>query len=100
MAPHIHVAIIAWALPRGSYSYEMLRHAAALGVADRVHFLAPRDPLDLVPYVSGADLGVIPRPSEHLNNFFSMPNKFMEMVMARLPIAVFRLGDMAAAVDH
>lgn len=102
LAPHIHVAIIAWALPRWvTYINEMLPgRAAALGVADRVHFLAPRDPLDLVPYVSGADLGVIPRPSEHLNNFFSMPNKFMEMVMARLPVAVSRLGDIVTLVDH
>jgi glycosyltransferase involved in cell wall biosynthesis len=48
--------------------------------------------------VSGADLGVIPRPSEHPNNFFSMPNKFLEMVMARLPIAVSRVGDMSEVI--
>ncbi len=102
MAPQIHVAIVATALPRwlAYVTDELPRHAAALGVADRVHFLPAQEPNDLVPYISGADIGVIPRPSEHLNNFLSMPNKFLEMVMARLPIAVSRVGDMAAAVEQ
>lgn len=100
MPPHIHVAIVATALPRWTtYLNDLLpQRAAALGVADRTHFLPAQEPNDLVPYISGADLGVIPRPSEHLNNFLSMPNKFLEMVMARLPVAVSRVGDMAEAV--
>ncbi len=102
MAPNVHLAIIAYVLPRWlQYIEEDLpRRAAGLGVADRVHFLPARAPDDLVPYVSGADLGAIPRPSEHLNNFLSMPNKFLEMVMARLPVAVSRLGDTVDVVDE
>jgi glycosyltransferase involved in cell wall biosynthesis len=101
MAPHIHVVIVAAAMPRWVpyVTADLPNRAADLGVADRVHFLPPRDPNDLVPYVSGADLGVIPRPSEHLNNFFSMPNKFLEMVMARLPVAVSRLGDIVDVIN-
>lgn len=102
MPPDIHLAVVATALPRWDayVNDELPRRAAALGIAGRVHFLAPREPNDLVPYVSGADLGVIPRPSEHPNNFFSMPNKFLEMVMARLPIAVSRLGDMSETIGE
>jgi glycosyltransferase involved in cell wall biosynthesis/SAM-dependent methyltransferase len=97
---HIHIAVVAWTLPMWTqYLAETLpQRAGALGVAGRVHFLPPREPNDLVPYASGADLGIIPRPSEHLNNFYSLPNKFMEMVMARLPIAVSRLGDIVELV--
>jgi glycosyltransferase involved in cell wall biosynthesis len=100
MPPNIHLAVVATALPRWAtyVNDELPRRAAALGIAGRVHFLTPREPNDLVPYVSGADLGVIPRPSEHPNNFFSMPNKFLEMVMARLPIAVSRVGDMSDVI--
>ncbi len=100
LAPNIHLAIVAYVLPRWvSYVEEELpKRAAALGIAERVHILPPRDPNDLVPYVSGADLGVIPRPSEHLANFLGMPNKLFEMVMARLPIAVSRLGDVVTIV--
>lgn len=102
LPPDIHLAIIAYALPRWT-SYideELPKRADERGVGHRVHFLPAREPGDLVPYVSGADLGVIPRPSEHPNNFFSMPNKFLEMVMARLPIAASRLGDIVDAIEH
>lgn len=102
LAPAVHLAIVAYALPRwASYiEAELPARAAALGVGGRVHFLPARDPEDLVPYVSGADLGVIPRPSALPNNFWSMPNKFLEMVMARLPIAASRLGDVVEAIGH
>jgi glycosyltransferase involved in cell wall biosynthesis len=102
LPPDIHLAIVAYALPRWtSYIEEALpKRAGERGVSGRVHFVPARDPGDLVPYVSGADLGVIPRPSEHPNNFFSMPNKFLEMVMARLPIAASRLGDIVDAIEH
>jgi glycosyltransferase involved in cell wall biosynthesis len=101
-APNVHLAIIAFVLPRwrGYFNDELPRRAADRGVAERVHFLPDRPPEDLVAYVSGADLGVIPRPSEHLNNFYSMPNKFLEMIMARLPIAVSRLGDIVDVVEE
>ncbi len=100
MAPSIHVAIVATVMPRWvAFVAGLPQLAAELGVGGRVHILPPREPNDLIPYVSGADLGVIPRPSEHLNNFYSMPNKFLEMVMARLPIAVSRLGDMVDMVN-
>ena len=100
MPPSIHVAIVATVMPRWVPFVEGLpRLAAAAGVGERVHILPPREPNDLIPYVSGADLGVIPRPSEYLNNFYSMPNKFLEMIMARLPIAVSRVGDMVEVIN-
>ena len=100
LTPQAHVAVVAYALPRWRryVDEELPGRAKERGVADRVHILAPRDPQDLVPYVSGASIGVIPRPSGHPNNFFSMPNKFLEMIMARLPVAVSRLGDVVEAV--
>lgn len=95
----IHVVIVASFQPRFAKFVEGLPGLAArLGVESRVHVLPARSPNDLVPYVSGADIGVIPRPSGHLNNFYSMPNKFLEMVMARLPVAVSQLGDIVDAV--
>jgi glycosyltransferase involved in cell wall biosynthesis len=102
LRPDVHLAVVAYVLPRWTsyFEEELPRRAVERGVAARVHFLPAREPGDLVPYVSGADLGVIPRPSEHPNNFYSMPNKFLEMVMARLPIAVSRLGDIVDAVQQ
>ena len=98
LAPHIHAAIIGFFQPSWkSYVQEVLPAlVASLGVADRVHFLSEREPNDIVPYISGADIGVIPAWGEQVNNLVSLPNKFHEMVMARLPLASSRLG---ATVD-
>ncbi len=96
----VHLAIVATALPRWQPFLEGLpQRAAAAGASHRVHVLPPRGPNDLVQYASGADIGVIPRPTELLNNYYSMPNKFLEMTMARLPIAVSQLKDMADTVN-
>ena len=95
LAPHIHAAIIGFFQPFWkSYVQEVLPAlAASLGVADRVHILPEREPNDIVPYISGADIGVIPAWGEQVNNLISLPNKFHEMVMARLPLASSRLGE-------
>ena len=101
LRPDVHVALVLWVTPRWEEFADGLREQArTLGVAGRVHFLPPRDPLELIPYVSGGDIGLIPRPPEHLNTYFSMPNKFMEMVMARLPIAVSELVEMQGLIER
>lgn len=100
LEPHIHAAVIGFTQPTWARwaNEELPALCKSLGVADRVHFLPAREPNDIVPFISGADLGIIPRPRGQLNNFFSMPNKFLEMVMARLPVAVSQLGDMVDVI--
>ncbi len=95
LAPHIHAAIIGFFQPRWqSYVQETLPAlAASLGVAERVHILPEREPNDIVPYISGADIGVIPAWGAQVNNLIGLPNKFHEMVMARLPLASSQLGE-------
>jgi|GEM_PF-6542873 len=66
----------------------------------RVCILPFKSPNYLIEFASGADLGVIPRPPENsLNVKWSLPNKFFEMVMARLPIAVTDLPNMVDLVE-
>ncbi|HEU0157080.1 MAG TPA: glycosyltransferase family 4 protein, partial [Stellaceae bacterium] len=92
---HVHAAIVAFYQPAWAhYGQQVLPGLAyELGVGDRVHFLPAREPNDLVPYVSGADIGVIPSWGAQINNLVSLPNKFHEMVMARLPLASSRRGE-------
>lgn len=98
---HVHIAIVAYALPSWvSYVESLSERAGQAGTGARVHVLPAREPNDLIPYASGADVGIIPRPSEYLNNYYSMPNKFLEMVMARLPIVVSQVGDMVDLMNH
>jgi glycosyltransferase involved in cell wall biosynthesis len=97
----IHVALVMLIMPAWKEFAERLREQARrLGIDGRVHFLPHRQPNELIAYVSGGDVGLIPRPTESPNTYFSMPNKFMEMVMARLPIAVSNLVEMRTLVER
>ncbi len=97
----IHVALVLWITgPWTEFADGLREQARRLGVDGRVHFLPPREPIELISYVSGGDGGLIPRPTESPNTYFSMPNKFMEMVMARLPIAVSELVEMRTLIER
>jgi glycosyltransferase involved in cell wall biosynthesis len=102
LSAQVHLAIVGFAQPFWkTYATETLPAlAASLGVSGRVHFLREREPNDLVPYISGADVGLVPFPSDQPNNFHSLSNKFLEMVMARLPIASSRLGETVDTINE
>jgi hypothetical protein len=58
-------------------------------------------PNDLSPYASGADVGIIPFPvSATLSISLTLPNKFYEMVMARLPIVKTDLPNIKLLVNR
>jgi glycosyltransferase involved in cell wall biosynthesis len=87
----IHFAFLGRVFPNWrDYIDSVQQDAADRGLASRIHFLPERDPNDLIGYVSGADLGIIPRKPVALNIVYCMPNKLMEMIMGRLPIAATR----------
>lgn len=98
----VHFALISATLPKWrEFRAAVEARIAELGLAGRVHLLAARDPNDLVPYASGGDVGIIPRPNVGPNVYWSMPNKFLEMVMARLPLAVSsELADIRALMER
>jgi glycosyltransferase involved in cell wall biosynthesis len=84
---------------RKSYLEELNALAQKLNVAERVHFMAPVVPGDLVSFASGADIAVVPFQGNSLNTRFSMPNRLFESVMARLPLAVSNLPDLKRTVQ-
>lgn len=59
--------------------------AAKVGVEDRVHYLEPVAPAQVVPFLRTADIGLIPIlrfPSHEM----ALPNKVFEYVFAGLPV--------------
>jgi glycogen(starch) synthase len=93
----VHVALVV--LRAGSteispYVQELVSRAAELGVTDRVHVL-PYVPHDqVVPFLSPADIGVI--PIHHWpNHEIALITKFFEYSHARLPIVVSDVKTMA-----
>lgn len=93
--PGLHVALVV-SSARSDYVRGLLARAAELDVADRVHTL-PYVPFDqVVPFLSAADIGVI--PIHHWpNHEIALITKFFEYSHARLPIIVSdvqAMGDM------
>ena len=88
----IHIATVGWDAEGGSYTDACLAEAKKRGVLDRLHLMGRRTTQDLIPYASGGDIGLMPRQHNGiLNNWYSMPNRIFELIMARLPIAATSL---------
>jgi glycosyltransferase involved in cell wall biosynthesis len=96
--PDAHVAFVV-ALPPSRYVQSLVDRADRLGVADRVH-LVPYVPHDqVVTYLSGADVGVI--PIHHWpNHEIALITKFFEYAHARLPMVVSDVRTMAQTTQE
>jgi glycogen(starch) synthase len=94
--PGLHAAFVVNA-PRGPYLTSLLARATELGVTDRMHVLPYVPHWQVVPLLSGADVGVI--PIHHWpNHEIALITKFFEYSHARLPLVVSDVRTMAAAV--
>ncbi|GIG93908.1 hypothetical protein Pma05_04810 [Plantactinospora mayteni] len=92
----VHVALVV-NKPDGPYVRDLLSRAEALGVPDRVHVLPYVAHWQVVPFLSGADVGVI--PIQHWpNHEIALITKFFEYAHARLPLVVSDVKTMAGTV--
>ncbi|WDZ88250.1 glycosyltransferase family 4 protein [Micromonospora cathayae] len=94
--PGVHVAFVV-NRPDGEYVRGLVDRAGELGVADRLHVggYVPAD--RVVPFLAGADVGVI--PIEHWpNHEIALITKFFEYSHARLPVVVSDVRTMAETV--
>lgn len=94
---HVHIATLG-PVAQDSYREEITKLAQRHNVENRFHILPPKPWQDMLAYASGADIGIIPRQSERLNNYLSLPNRVFELIMARLPFASASLPDIAEIV--
>jgi glycosyltransferase involved in cell wall biosynthesis len=60
--------------------------AAASPARDRIHFLPPVPPAELLDWVASADVGVMPNQPATLNERLSTPNKLFECLTAGTPV--------------
>ncbi|WP_203708556.1 glycosyltransferase [Asanoa iriomotensis] len=94
--PGVHLALVVGDLT-APYLLQLLARADRLGVADRVHAVPYVPHRQLVPFLSGADLGLI--PLHHWpNHEIALITKFFEYSHARLPIVVSDVKTMARTV--
>ncbi|MFB9659322.1 glycosyltransferase [Glycomyces mayteni] len=94
--PGVHAALIV-SYPQWRYVKRTQERAAELGVADRVHVLEYVPHRQVVPFLSEADLGVI--PIHHWGNHeISLITKFFEYSHARIPVVVSDVKTMSGLV--
>ncbi|MFI6819919.1 glycosyltransferase family 4 protein [Micromonospora sp. NPDC050187] len=97
--PHLPAAHVALVVnkPDSEYVRGLRDRAEALGVAARLHVLPYVAHWQVVPFLSGADVGVI--PIHHWpNHEIALITKFFEYSHARLPLVVSDVRTMADTV--
>ena len=99
MDMNIHIAVLGPESEQGFVDY-LKGLAQESGVQKRFHIIPPQPPHLLIDYAASADLGIIARQANCLNNLYSLPNKVFEMIMARLPIACSRLPNIQSIVEQ
>jgi glycosyltransferase involved in cell wall biosynthesis len=96
--PEAHAAFVV-SYPQWRYVKRLQTRAAELGLADRVHVLSYVAHRQVVPFLSAADVGVI--PLHHWENHeISLITKFFEYSHARLPVLVSDVKTMAKTVHE
>ena len=97
LLPSLHLATVG---PRYGPTEQAMRAAASeLGVSDRLHFVDPVAPEDVVAFISDADVSVIPIQNVCLSYAFSFPNKLLESVYAGVPVAAADLVEIRAFLE-
>ncbi|MDW5327793.1 glycosyltransferase family 4 protein [Plantactinospora sp. KLBMP9567] len=93
--PGVHTALVV--NPDLQYVRKLVARAHRIGVADRVHVLPYVEHWQVVPFLSGADVGAI--PIHHWpNHEIALITKFFEYAHARLPLVVSDVKTMAGTV--
>ncbi|HET8586259.1 MAG TPA: glycosyltransferase, partial [Candidatus Limnocylindria bacterium] len=80
--PRAHLVL----LGRGGHEPQLRQLTAELDLADRVHFLAPVPPSDVVSYAQSATIGIAAVLPSGLSYAYSLPNKLFESMAAGLPV--------------
>ena len=85
--PQVHLAVVCVPSASTPSVAELRAHARERGVADRVHFLDPVPPGDVVAELASADVGVL--PLRHFGSHeVALANKLFEYLHAGLPMVV------------
>jgi glycosyltransferase involved in cell wall biosynthesis len=95
--PEYHLALVG---PANQPTVEGARElAATLGVAGRLHVVAPVAPGMIIPFISSGDVSLVPIQNVCLSYYYCLPNKLLESAMARLPVVVSNFPELRRFVE-
>lgn len=78
---------------------ELLSKAKESNISERFHLHEKVPPMELIDFISSADVAVIPIQNACLSYYYCMPNKLFEAAFAGLPIVASRLPDMERFIN-
>ena len=81
-------------LGSGALQTVLATQAASLGLSDRIHFLPPVTPDQVLSATSGATVGVTLLQGTCLNHEYALPNKLFEYVTAGVPVLASSLTEL------
>ena len=93
LAPEVELAIVGGSMR--NIDYDVDAEIAARGLASRVHHVGFQPQEELLAFVATADVGLATIPPVTENNRATLPAKFLEMLLAGLPVIVYDFGPMA-----
>jgi glycosyltransferase involved in cell wall biosynthesis len=97
--PGVHLAVVCVPSTEIGPVRELRKLAASLQVEDRVHYLNPVGPDEVVSFLRTADIGLIPilrYPSHEM----ALPNKVFEYVFAGLPVVTSDMPSLTEFVQR
>lgn len=99
LAPEFDLAIVGGTM--SNIDFDLQGEIAKRDLDGRVHHVGFRPQPHLLAYLSTADVGVAVMPPVTANNLAAFPAKFLEMVLAGLPVVVYDtgpMGELAASI--
>jgi glycosyltransferase involved in cell wall biosynthesis len=87
-------------VPEPGFRRKIRRHAAMRGAAGRFHIAPLQPPHAVLPYIAGADIGIIAREGGRQNFRLSLPNRLFQLIAARLPVVATKLPEIARIVEN
>lgn len=92
VAADFDLAIVGGTMP--NIDFDFMGEIQKRGLESRVHHLGFQPQRELLAYLATADVGVAVIPPVTANNQAIFPSKFLEMVLAGLPVVVYDTGPM------
>jgi glycosyltransferase involved in cell wall biosynthesis len=87
LPPNVHVAFL------GDGYAPYTKTVQEYNLEDRVHFVPPVKPYEVVPFIRSADAAIVLYYSKSIDYQYSLPNRFFQSIAAELPLLYPELSE-------